>query len=122
MSNNRVLIVDDDDSALALLSTILKLDNLEVLATTDPYDALRLARYEDPAIALLDIMMPKMDGFELCRKIREYPQLSMLPVFFVTAYRAVDLEKQAHASGADGTVQKPINIQEIRDLIRRFTL
>lgn len=121
-SNNRVLIVDDDENALALLRTILKFEDLEVIATTDPYEALTMARYEDPTIALLDVMMPKMDGFALCEKMREYPQLNMLPIYFVTAYRAVDLEQKAQAVQADGFLQKPINSQEIKELVRRYTV
>ena len=121
MSSPRVLIVDDDDSAVKLLQMILELDKLTVLTTTDPYEALELARRENPDIALLDIMMPKMDGFTLCKKIREYPQLAMLPVFFVTAYSAIDLQEKMQESGADGVINKPINSQKIRELVHKYS-
>lgn len=121
MSTNTILVVDDDKITLRILSTLLELDGLDVVTTTDPFEALLLASKTDFAFALLDIMMPGMDGFELCEKIREYyPNKNALPIYFVTAYQAADLEFKAREVGATGIIEKPIKSEEIISLVREF--
>lgn len=119
MNENRVLIVDDDANTLKILRMILEMDDIEVISTTDPFKALNMARYENPSLVLLDIMMPQMDGFTLCQKIREYPETMTLPIFFVTAYQAADLERKAQMAGANGVIEKPIQNSKILALLER---
>lgn len=119
MNENRVLIVDDDANTLKILRMILEMDDIEVISTTDPFKALNMARYDNPTLVLLDIMMPQMDGFTLCQKIREYPETKILPIFFVTAYQAADLERKVQMAGANGVIEKPIQNSKILALLER---
>lgn len=113
MSKKRVLIVDDEEDTLKLLKMIVEISGYEGITTLNSIDALRMAQVEQPDVILLDIMMPKLDGFQLCKMIRVNPVTRDLPVIFITAYNALDLEDRRVASGGDMVLQKPVGMQEL---------
>jgi DNA-binding NtrC family response regulator len=113
----RVLVVDDDAISCQLLGEVLQQDGLPVLSATDPYDALERVRREPVDLAILDMRMPQMNGFELMRRLREYaPEL---PVIIMTAFGSIDTAVEAISSGAVDYVSKPMNVEEIRAAVRR---
>ncbi len=103
-----ILIVDDDPININLLSEILE-DKHEILFATNGRDALRIARDENPDLILLDIIMPEMDGYEVCRRLKAYPEVSGIPVIFVTGLSNVADETQGLEAGAIDYITKPIS-------------
>lgn len=115
----KILVVDDEIETLNLLKTILEISGFEVITTLNSVDAITLAEIEKPDVVLPDIMMPEMDGFTLCKLMREHRITKDLPIIFVTAYTGTDLEDRSQAVGADHVIKKPINIPELVAAIRK---
>ncbi len=109
----KVLVVDDELDTLNLLKTLLEISGFEAITTLNSVDAMTLAEIENPDVALLDIMMPQLDGFELCKLMRQNPATKDLPIIFVTAYTALDLEERRQEAGADYVIHKPIDIDRL---------
>ena len=108
---SKILIVDDDDAMRGLLRTRLE-SSYEVLDTGDPDQALGLALEHKPDAVLLDLVMPGMNGLEVCRGLRSDPATRLLPVVMITA--SGEQEKvTALEAGADDFVQKPFNQAEL---------
>lgn len=113
----RVLVVDDELDTLNLLKTIIEIHGFEAITTLNSVDAITLAEIEKADIALLDVMMPKLDGFALCKMMWAYPFTSNMPIVFITAYTALDLEDRRKEAGADDVLQKPIDMKKLVSLI-----
>jgi DNA-binding response OmpR family regulator len=102
----KVLLVDDDPDMRILYRLALRQAGLEVIEAASGKEALSLARTEKPDLVLLDVMMPAMDGYEVCRRLRADPQMTGLPVLMVSAKgTGSDREKGARV-GANGFVIK----------------
>lgn len=111
----KILIVDDDENTLWLLGTLLQHHNFDVVKTTSPTEALQIAREQKPDLVLLDVMMPEMDGWEVCRRIRE---TSDVPVVFITAKSAVKDVVKGLEIGGDDYIVKPFDNHELLARIR----
>jgi CheY-like chemotaxis protein len=111
--STRVLVVDDEMDTLSLLRTILQISGFEPVTTLNSVDAISLAETEKPDVVLLDIMMPRLDGFTLCKMMRQNLATRSLPIIFVTAYEALDIEERRVQAGADLVIHKPINIDRL---------
>jgi two-component system, cell cycle response regulator len=105
----RVLVVDDVDANVRLLEAKLTIEYYDVLTATDGPTAIRIAAEERPDIILLDVMMPGMDGFETCRRIKADPASSHIPVVLVTALDGREDRIKGLDAGADDFVTKPID-------------
>jgi putative two-component system response regulator len=104
-----VLVVDDTPANLSLITNLLK-DDYKVKAATGGDKALRIAQTAPPPdLILLDIMMPEMDGYEVCRRLKADPTTRDIPVVFLTAKTGVDDEKQGLELGAVDYITKPIS-------------
>jgi len=109
-----ILAADDDEDILELVTFRLERSGYTVLQARNGEEALALAREARPDLAVLDVMMPKMDGFELTRKLREDPATSRMPIILLTA-RAQDADvQQGFDAGADDYLRKPFSPQELR--------
>ncbi len=107
---SKVLVVDDEASIVNIISYNLKKEGYDVITAEDGESGLELAISENPDLVLLDIMMPKMDGYEVCRKIRER---SNVPIIMLTA-RADEVDKVIGLEmGADDYVTKPFGNREL---------
>ncbi len=115
----RVLVVDDEMDTLRLLRTVLQIGGFEPITTLNSLEALDLAEREKPDVVLLDIMMPELDGFILCRMMRQNPVTQDLPIIFVTAYQSLDLEERRLEAGADLVVHKPVSVDSLVGAIRK---
>ncbi|MCI0710105.1 MAG: response regulator [Chloroflexi bacterium] len=113
----RVLVVDDEIDTLNLLKLLLEVSGFDPIATLNSVEALQLAELEAPDVILLDIMMPKLDGFALCKMMRQHPAIKNRPIIFVTAYEALDLEERKEDAGADAVVPKPIDMNKLTETI-----
>lgn len=114
----RILVVDDELDTLNLLRTILEISGYIPITTLNSVDAITLAEIEKPDVVLLDIMMPKLDGFQLCKMMRENFATQHLPIIFVTAYSALDLEDRRREAGGDMVINKPIDMDRLIDAIK----
>src|SRR5579859_7997629 len=117
----RVLVVDDEIDTLNLLQTILEISGYQAFTTLNSIDAITLAEVEHPDCILLDIMMPQLDGFTLCKMMRMHPTTKNLPIVFVTAYSALDLEDRRVDAGADMVLPKPIGMDALIEAIEKAT-
>jgi len=112
----KILIVDDTPTNIDLLSATLGDQACELMAATSGARALELAARDAPDLVLLDVMMPGMDGFEVCRRLKGDPATADIPVIFVTA-RTEDVST-GFASGGSDYISKPINADEVRARVR----
>lgn len=111
----KVLVVDDEKLIVKGIRFSLEQDGMEVDCAYDGEEALRLARENPYDMILLDIMLPKMDGFEVCQQIREF---SMVPIVMLTA-KGDDMDKILGLEyGADDYITKPFNILEVKARIK----
>lgn len=107
----KVLVVDDDAAILQLVTTILRLHRVEVATAVDGVAGLALAQVMKPDVVLLDIMMPGMNGYEVCRSLKESDEPPK--VVMITALTAPEDELAALAAGADDYIRKPFTPQNI---------
>ena len=115
----RILVVDDEIDTLNLLRTILEISGYQAVTTLNSTDAITLAEVEHPDVVLLDIMMPQLDGFTLCKMMRLHPATMNLPIVFVTAYSALDLEDRRMEAGADMVLPKPIGMDTLIEAVEK---
>jgi two-component system, OmpR family, alkaline phosphatase synthesis response regulator PhoP len=119
----KVLVVDDDESIVELLKYNLEKSDYEVRTALDGMKAIEIARRFAPNLVLLDIMMPKMDGVETCRLLRDIPELEKTFIIFLTARAEEYSEVAAFDVGADDYITKPIKpralMSRINALFRR---
>jgi DNA-binding response OmpR family regulator len=109
-----VLIADDDADILALVAFRLERSGYTVLQARDGEEALSLARSASPDLAVLDVMMPKLDGFELTRRLRADEATSGIPIILLTAKAQDGDVERGFDVGADDYIRKPFSPQELR--------
>jgi len=113
-----VLVADDDPDILALVRFCLERDGYEVLSAPDGETALDLALARTPDLALLDVMMPRLDGYEVTRRLREHGPTTTIPIILLTArVQEPDVERGFEA-GADDYVTKPFSPQALGERVQ----
>jgi signal transduction histidine kinase len=116
-----VLIVDDDPTAREALVAILEGEGYELQQAKDGIQALKVLKQLQPDLILLDVMMPAMDGFEVCRRIRATPSLAEVPIILLTALDDRDSLLRGIESGADDFLSKPPDRRELVARVRTIT-
>ncbi len=123
MGQVKILIVDDEPDILEFLRYNLAKEGYDVSSATDGEEAINIAEKEDPNLIVLDIMMPKMDGVEVCRQLRSKPQFNNTTIAFLTAREEDYSQIAALDVGGDDYITKPIRprvfISRIKALLRR---
>jgi two-component system alkaline phosphatase synthesis response regulator PhoP/two-component system response regulator RpaA len=121
--DNLVLVVDDDEIVARTIERSLRAGGFRVAVVHSGVEALRTARRHPPDLMVLDIIMPGMDGFEVCREVRADPILKDLPVLFLTAKGKEEDRIVGLRAGADDYLIKPFNLDElylrVRAILRR---
>jgi CheY-like chemotaxis protein len=113
VSASKILVVDDIVDNVKLLTKLLTGNGYSVLQAYSGSEALSVLQKEQPDLILLDVMMPEMSGYEVCRKVRENPATTLLPVVMVTALDATQERIKGIQAGADDFITKPINLHEL---------
>jgi adenylate cyclase len=120
--SGRILVVDDQRANVEMLSGVLTARGYEVLTATDGESALEQVRAGAPDLVVSDILMPGMDGYELCRRLRSEPATTLLPVILVTSLDPLQERVNGLDAGADDFLSKPVNWEElfarVRSLLR----
>ena len=118
----RILVVDDEPGIIRALQASLEANGFETLAATDGSEALEAIDKELPDLLILDIIMPKMDGFEVCRRVR---QLSEIPIIMLSARQSEEDKVQCLNLGSDDYISKPFSMNElvarVKAVLRRTT-
>ena len=118
LSGSNILIVDDNIPNCELLDAYLSDDDYEIQIVNDGHAALEAVAAREPDLILLDIMMPRMSGYEVCQKLKSEGETRGIPVLMVTALNeSGDIEK-AVAAGCDDFLTKPVNKLELRTRVR----
>jgi len=118
MNTTNILIVDDVAENLRLLSGMLKESGHQIRPVTNGSLALQAARQMPPDLILLDIKMPGMDGFEVCRKLKSCEELKDIPVIFISALNETEDKLKAFQAGGVDYVTKPFQIEEVQARVR----
>ena len=113
----RILIVDDDEMVLIALDELLRPEGYEVHTLTSGSEALKRLDQNGYDLLVLDIIMPEMDGFELCKKIREKEDFRETPIVFLTAKSQEEDRAQGIEAGANLFLSKPISPEKLLGII-----
>ncbi|MDR3344335.1 MAG: response regulator transcription factor [Oscillospiraceae bacterium] len=123
-SLSKIIIVDDDAYIRELVRALLRNNGFDACEAADGCDALAKIATENPELAIVDVMMPNMDGFELCRNLRQY--YDNLPVLMLTAKTGLSSKAKGFELGADDYLTKPFEgdelIMRVRALLRRYKI
>ena len=114
----KIMIVDDDKEVTNMLENLLKLEGYEPTSVNDSTIATKIAGDLRPDIFLLDLMMPEIDGFKLCRLLREDPKFAHTPILIVTALDDNDSRIVAYGAGANDYLTKPYHHHELASKIK----
>lgn len=124
MANTKVLIVEDEESLATLLDYNLKRENFDVMLAGDGEEAMMKIEESPPDIAILDWMLPKVSGIEVCRRIRSNPDTRNLPIIMLTARSEEADRVRGLETGADDYITKPFSTDEliarVRAVLRRI--
>lgn len=112
-----ILMIDDEDVIARMFAGYLASHGFRVSTANDGPSGLAVGRRDEPDLIILDIMMPGMDGYEVCRRIRDDAILREIPVILLTALRDPSLSQKAFQAGADLALAKPIEPSRLRSLL-----
>ena len=113
MSQDKILIVDDEEHIRELIKYNLEKEDYKIFCAEDGIEALEIAREKKPTLILLDVMLPQMDGYDVCKEIRKDNSISSTPIIMITA-KGEELDKVLGLElGADDYITKPFSIREL---------
>ena len=116
--NKKVLIADDEQNIVISLEFLMKREGFEVLVANDGDEAIQRIRAERPDLVLLDVMMPKKSGFEVCQEVKADPALAAVRILMLTAKGRDTEVAKGLALGADAYMTKPFSTRELVDKVR----
>lgn len=123
MSTAHILIIEDDDLVARTVERSLSDDEFQISLADNGQEGIQLARKHSPDLVILDVIMPEIDGYEVCRRMRSDAQLAEIPILFLTAKIKDEDRVNGFLAGADDYLTKPFNIDEltlrVRAILRR---
>jgi DNA-binding response OmpR family regulator len=119
MARKKILLVDDAQTSLMMEQMILSRGTYDFVTAKNGEEALELASVENPDLILLDVMMPKMDGLEACKRLRQQAETRDIPIIMVTTRGETDSIAKGYESGCNDYVPKPINAQELLSKVKK---
>ena len=118
--SKRVLVVDDEPNIVMTVADRLELNGYEVITAGDGMEALEKAKNEKPDLIILDLMLPKMDGYKVCRDLKNDLEYKHIPIIMFTAKTMAADEILGLEMGADEYVKKPFELEELVKMIRGY--
>jgi two-component system cell cycle response regulator DivK len=115
-----ILVVDDNEDSRDLVKKILKKHNYQVIEAVDGEEAIAKAIAYRPALILMDISIPKIDGYEATRRLKERPDFKDTPIIAFTAHAMKEDQEKALEAGCNGYISKPINVREFPEQIKVY--
>ena len=120
--SKKILLVDDEPDLVSLLKKRLEINNYEVISASDGMEALRKAKKEKPDLIILDLMLPKMDGYKLCRMLKFDEKYKRIPIIMLTARVQEEDKKLGKETGANAYITKPFKpdvlLAKIEELLK----
>jgi len=116
--SSKILIVDDTAELLFFLDYIFQRNDFEVVTAANGKDAIRLARETNPDVLLVDVMMPGIDGLEVCRQLRQDPDMRDVPILLYSAAVGEEIRQKAVDAGANEFLGKTMNHEELVTKVR----
>ena len=113
----KVLVVDDEPEITDIVQTFLDEAGYQVMVENSPNKAIEVARNFQPDIILLDIMMPEVDGYDICKGLKEDPQFASTPIIFLTGKDRSDDMGRSFKSGGDMFIKKPFSCERLLEII-----
>lgn len=120
MNKKRILVVDDEMDLVETLRFSLELEGYEVLTSYNGEEALHLARNNQPDLILLDVMLPKMDGYKVCRLLKFDARYKHIPILMLTAKAQEKDRITGQETGADEYITKPFEMEDLMKKIRKY--
>jgi len=114
----KILTIEDEPAITTFLDILLAMYDMKVIIANDGATGIEMARAQAPDLILLDLMMPVVDGWEVCRTIRSFSQV---PIIVVTAVSSKEKLAAALAAGANTVMEKPVAVDELVSVIKKFT-
>ena len=119
ISNKLVLVVEDFEDNRFMMRRLLEMAGYEVLEATDGEQAMSLAAERRPALILMDLSLPRVDGLAATRLIRQHPEMGQVPIVAVSAHDSADFHAEALAAGCNDYIPKPIDFDQLDALLLR---
>ena len=116
----KILITEDSPTILEILKSVLVEEGYEVIAAADGQQALNLAKTEKPDLIILDLMLPKIDGYKVCRMLKFDEKYKNIPIIMLTARTKESDEKLGKEVGADAYIKKPFEPEMMIDEIKKL--
>jgi len=113
----KIIVVDDDEDFTNLYKMTLRMKGFDTTAVNQSSVAIEMAYLVKPDVFVIDLMMPEIDGFQLCRMIREDPVLKQIPIVIVTALTDEESKEIALGAGANDYITKPFSIDSLKSMI-----
>lgn len=117
-TRTKILIVDDELDTLLPLKRALEMDDFNVIEAQDGVEALEKVRAEIPDLVLLDLMLPRINGFEVCQRLKQDEATNSIPIIMLTAKGETSDKIEGMEIGADDYVTKPFNLDELKARIK----
>jgi CheY-like chemotaxis protein len=118
MARKKILLVDDSSTARLLARMVLQESSYDVITARDGVEGVEKAKLEKPDLILLDVMMPNMDGIEACKRLRDEPTTSAIPIIMVTTRGEEGIAEASYAYGCNEFVTKPVDPAELLAKVR----
>lgn len=117
MAARKILVVEDNPQNMKVVLMTLKPHGYTLLQATDGEEALKVVISDNPDLIIMDVQIPKMDGLEVTRKLRQMPAFRHVPVIAVTAYAMKGDEEKAREAGCDAYLPKPVNTRQLPQIV-----
>ena len=116
----KLLLIDDEVQLLEMLQIRLEANGYEIVTANDGVEGIEKVKSENPDLIILDIMMPKMDGYEACKILKSDPQYRKIPIIFLSARAQEDNMKIGKEGGAEAFVKKPFETSDLLTKIKEL--
>jgi len=116
----RILFVEDNESNIYLMKFILEKNGFEVIVAKDGIRGVEMAKQEKPELIVMDIQLPKIDGYEATKRIKKIPELKDIPIIAVTSYAMTGDREKTLKAGCTDYIEKPINPESFINIVKKY--